>query len=101
MNKRKILVQTTIAANADDWDIDRFSLLVGLLAAQRDAQGQPVFEVIARNREPGDVPDTVLSTLDTSDIDVLWLLAVDTGNGLHAQDCAAIGRFRRRGGGLL
>src|SRR5207244_2362483 len=33
--------------------------------------------------------------------DQLWLFAVDTGDGLTSEDCAAITRFRRKGGGLL
>lgn len=46
-------------------------------------------------------PDPVLSTIDRSDFDQLWLFAVDTGDGLDIEDCAAIGRFRKNGGGLL
>lgn len=109
LRTRRILVQTTIAHAAEDWTIDRFSRLVQLLSeqrhengdAQRDTNAQPMFDVIARNREPGDAPDSVLATLDESAIDVLWLLAVDTGHGLHPQECRAIERFRRRGGGVM
>jgi hypothetical protein len=101
MRPRKILVQTTIAPTTEDWAVDRFSMMTQLLRCQRDAHGRPLFEVVARDREPGAQPDSVLSTLDGSDVDVLWLLAVDVGAGLHAADCEAIGRFRRRGGGLL
>jgi hypothetical protein len=43
----------------------------------------------------------VLSTLDRSDYQALWLFAVDTGEGLTAADCEAISAFRRRGGGLM
>jgi hypothetical protein len=43
----------------------------------------------------------VLSRLDDSGVDALWLFAVDTGAGLHEEECRAIERFRRRGGGLL
>jgi hypothetical protein len=43
----------------------------------------------------------VLSTLDRSDFDQLWLFAVDTGDGLTAEDCGAISRFRAGGGGLM
>jgi hypothetical protein len=39
--------------------------------------------------------------IDRSDYDELWLFAVDTGDGLDPENCAAIGRFRKRGGGLL
>nr|WP_315251105.1 hypothetical protein [uncultured Duganella sp.] len=98
---RTILLQTTIAHDSNDWAIERFSQLTTLLAGLRDAQGRPEFNVIARNREVGDQPDSVLSRLDQSDVDVLWLLAVDTGQGLHAGECQAIARFQQRGGGLL
>jgi len=101
MAARKILVQTTIAPTPHDWAIDRFGQLVALLAEQRDDQGQAAFDVVARDRDPGGLPDSVLATLDTSDVDVLWLLAVDVGDGLHEQECRAIERFRQRGGGLL
>jgi hypothetical protein len=43
----------------------------------------------------------VLGVLDASNFDEMWLFAVDTGDGLNADECAAIGRFRKRGGGLL
>ncbi|RZT10210.1 hypothetical protein SAMN05216319_1334 [Duganella sp. CF402] len=101
MTVRKILVQTTIPSTLDDWAIDRFSQMVALLGAQRDARGAPLFEVQARDRDSGARPDSVLSQLDTSDVDVLWLLAVDVGNGLHPEECRAIERFRLRGGGLM
>lgn len=37
----KVLLQTTIAPTANDWSIDRFSLLAALLRKERDASGQP------------------------------------------------------------
>src|SRR5262249_8128374 len=46
-------------------------------------------------------PDSVLSTLDRSDFDQLWLFAVDTGDGLTVEDCDGISRFREAGGGLM
>lgn len=101
MGPCKILVQTTIAPTTDDWAITRFSQMVRLLEDQRDAHGRPAFDVRARDRASGGAPDSVLSTLDISDVDVLWLLAVDVGDGLHEQECRAIERFRQRGGGLL
>jgi hypothetical protein len=97
----RILLQTTIPYAEDDWHIGRFSLLREHLAGMRGEDGLPLFEVIARHRDPLGAPDSVLSTLDTSAFDALWLFAVDTGDGLTAADCQAIGRFRRRGGGLL
>src|SRR5215217_7501610 len=97
-----ILLQTTIPYVEDDWNIERFSLLRDHLASIRDENGNQIYKVTARNREinaAGD--DTVLSVLDTTDFDELWLFAVDTGNGMTATDCEGITRFRQRGGGLL
>ncbi|CAN5352194.1 hypothetical protein BH09PSE6_BH09PSE6_21280 [soil metagenome] len=97
----KILLQTTIEADEDDWDIDRFSLLRDFLREQRDERGQPLFEITARNREAVGRADSVLAALDESTFDQLWLFAVDTGRGLTADDCQGITRFRERGGGLM
>jgi hypothetical protein len=97
----RILLQTTIPALADDWHIGRFSLLRKFLAAQTAADGTPLFEVTARNRTPPGTVDPVLSGLDRSDYDELWLFAVDTGDGLSAAECDTISRFRQRGGGLM
>lgn len=91
--RRKVLLQTTIASTDNDWAIARFGRLAALLAEH--------VEVLARDRDAGNAPDSLLARLDTSDIDVLWLFAVDTGAGLHAEECQAIERFRQRGGGLL
>jgi len=98
---KRILMQTTIAPDADDWHIGRFSMLRDTLAAMRGDDGAPLFDVTARDRDPVGAPDTVLSNLDTSTYDQLWLFAVDVGNGLSPEDCAAIGRFRERGGGMM
>lgn len=100
-NVHRILLQTTIPYAADDWHIGRFALLHEHLANLRGEDGGPLFEVTARNRDPLGTPDSVLSQLDASPFDELWLFAVDTGDGLTAADCEAIGRFRRRGGGLM
>jgi hypothetical protein len=98
----KILLQTTIPVSNDDWTIDRFSLLHEHLSSITDEQGQPLYEVTARNREDdGAGNDKVLSTLDSTDFDELWLFAVDTGEGLTKTDCEGITRFRQRGGGIL
>ena len=92
----RILLQTTIPFTEDDWHIGRFSRLRDVLAAMDGV------EVTARNREtPGGQTDPVLGSLDTSDFDEMWLFAVDVGDGLSAEECAAIGRFRKRGGGLM
>jgi len=97
----RILLQTTIAYESDDWHIGRFGLLREYLAGLRDDAGLPLYEVTARDRDPPGSPDRVLSQLDSSGYDELWLFAVDTGDGLTAADCQGISRFRRRGGGLL
>jgi hypothetical protein len=97
----KILLQTTIPPAKDDWSIARFSLLAELLREQRGADGLPLFEVTARDRDPPGKPDSVLATLDKSDFDELWLFAVDTGDGLTVEDCRGISNFRRLGHGLM
>lgn len=97
-----ILLQTTISPTDDDWHIGRFSLLREHLAKLADEQGRQLYQVTARDRAvsaPED--DPVLSTLDQSDFDELWLFAVDTGAGLTKQECEGITRFRQRGGGVL
>jgi hypothetical protein len=92
----RILLQTTIPFTEDDWHVGRFSRLAQHLA------GLPGVEVTARDRgaPPGET-DPVLGALDTSDFDQLWLFAVDIGDGLNAEECAAIGRFRQAGGGMM
>lgn len=97
----KILLQTTIPFSEEDWHIGRFSLLKDYLAGLGNDAGEAMFEVVARDRGPVGEPDPVLSRLDKSDFDELWLFAVDVGNGLMPQDCAGIGRFHRRGGALM
>jgi len=99
---KKILLQTTIPYAKDDWSIDRFSKLGDLLSATRDESGSRLFLITARDHEnfpSGD--DPVLSRLDDSDFDELWLFGVDVGRGLGLLDCAAIDRFRKRGGAIL
>src|SRR5215470_5856372 len=60
-----ILVQTTIPAVADDWNVDRFSLLREHLASLTDESGEPLYNLTARNREVNvDGNDAVLSVLD-------------------------------------
>jgi hypothetical protein len=89
----KILLQTTIVDIPDDWSVGRFSMLA-------DELRRAGHDVTARNRDAGET-DPVLSTLDARDYDQLWLMAVDTGDGLSAEDAAGIMRFRSRGGGIL
>jgi len=90
----KILLQTTIEEDPDDWDVARFSLIaVELRRAGHD--------VVARNRARRGVDDPVLSRLGGLDFDQLWLMAVDVGDGLTDAEAEAIVRFRRNGGGVL
>jgi hypothetical protein len=98
----RILLQTTIPTTLDDWSIDRFSLLDRYLNSLVDDAGQPLCQVISRDRQAdanGD--DPILSTLDRSDFDELWLFAVDMGDGISDRDCQGITGFRQRGGGIL
>jgi hypothetical protein len=88
-----ILLQTTIVDTPDDWNVGRFSLLA-------DQLSRCGHDVTARNRDKNEV-DSKLSKLDVLGFDQLWLLAVDTGNGLSADDAAGILRFRDSGGGVF
>jgi hypothetical protein len=97
----RILLQTTIPTIADDWSIDRFGCLAAMLRRPRHPDGDPVFAVTTRDREALGLPDPVLSRLDTSAFDEMWLFAVDTGDGLSEAERAAIDRFRRIGRGVL
>jgi hypothetical protein len=97
----KILLQTTIPAIVNDWSIARFSQLAKLLREDRDVDGRSRFEVTARDREPLSAPDSVLSKLDRSDFDEMWLFAVDVGDGLTTEDCQSISNFRGSGRGLM
>ncbi|MGH9873311.1 MAG: hypothetical protein ACRD9S_12725 [Pyrinomonadaceae bacterium] len=98
----RILIQTTIPFAEDDWHIGRFSLLRDELASLRDGAGNALCEVTPRNRESDAAGnDPVLSTLDASDFNELWLFAIDLGDGLTVTDCQGITRFRQRGGGIM
>jgi hypothetical protein len=99
----RILLQTTIPPIEDDWSISRFSLLREELASLKDPDGRALYDVTARDRASGAdiIDDPVLSALDQSDFDELWLFAVDIGGGLSENDCAGISRFRKRGGGMV
>jgi hypothetical protein len=96
-----VLLQTTIEHTPNDWHIGRFSMLRECLASLKASDGRALCNVTARDRDTVGVPDPVLSSLDGSPYDELWLFAVDTGDGLHEEDRAGIMRFRARGGGLL
>jgi hypothetical protein len=91
----KILLQTTIPFAEDDWNVSRFSLLRETLVADGH-------EVVARN-EVLDVNrnDQVVMQLPGSNFDQLWLMAVDTGDGLTQAESDAVIKFRKRGGGVV
>jgi hypothetical protein len=97
----QILVQTTTPRPQDDWSVESLSLMTEHLSSLKE--GDTAVSVTARNREAGpDGNDPVLASLDRSSFDELWLFAFDSGtDGLTSAECAAIGRFRQRGGGIL
>lgn len=98
----RVLLQTTIPFEEDNWHIGRFSLVRDELAGQKDQKGAPLFDVTTRDREVDAAGnDPVLSMLDRSEFDELWLFAIDNGEGLSVPDCQGITRFRQRGGGIL
>ncbi|MBI4779687.1 MAG: hypothetical protein HY785_00025 [Oscillatoriophycideae cyanobacterium NC_groundwater_1537_Pr4_S-0.65um_50_18] len=98
----RILLQTTIPTSDDDWSIERFSLLRDYLKSLTNENGSPLCQVVARNRESDAAGnDPILSTLEHSEFDELWLFAVDPGNGVTPAECASINAFRQRGGGSL
>jgi hypothetical protein len=97
-----ILLQTTIPYTEDDWHIGRFSMLTEHLRDLKDREGNALYNVTTRNREvDGDGSDPVLSKIDESDFDQLWLFALDMGDGLSQFDCEGISKFRKRGGGIF
>ncbi|WP_309644035.1 hypothetical protein [Phenylobacterium sp.] len=99
---KRILIQTTIPPIDDDWHIGRFSMLVDHLQGLTDESGAAVYDVVARDRAAGPEGfDPLLASLDESDFAQLWLFAVDVGDGLTPDECAAISRFRAKGGGLM
>jgi hypothetical protein len=98
MKPIRILLQTTIPFAADDWHAGRFSLLARELAGMQAERSR--IEVVARDRaSAGD--DPILSAIDRSNFDEVWLLGVDGGGGLTQAELGALVRFRERGGGLL
>jgi hypothetical protein len=102
MNKPiNLLLQTTIEPTRNDWHIGRFTMLREYFESLRASDGSPLFRVTARDRDTIGAPDSVISSLDRSDYDQLWLFAVDMGEGLHDEDQAAILRFRARGGAMM
>jgi hypothetical protein len=99
-----ILLQTTIRHDDDNWNINRFSLLRDLIAGLRDADGQPLARVRARDREADrSGNDPVLSQIAQSTFDQVWLIGVDWGPdyGITTSDCQALTEFRRNGGAIM
>jgi len=92
----RILIQTTIPFTADDWHVGRFTRLAEQLGSR------PGVEITTRNleRDAAGV-DRTLAGLAGSNVDQLWLFAVDVGNGLAPAECAGITAFAGRGGGVL
>jgi hypothetical protein len=98
----RILLQTTIPYDEDNWHIGRFSLLQDQLSSVKTKAAEPLFHLTTRDRQENEAgDDEVLSHLDESDFDELWLFAVDLGDGLSGNDCHGITRFRQRGGGIM
>ena len=98
----KILIQTTIPYEENNWHVGRFSLVTEHLRSIRAENGEPMFDVRTRDREPdanGD--DPLLAAVDELDFDEVWLTAADSGNGLSTAECEAFTRFRQKGGGIL
>ncbi|MEA2664085.1 MAG: hypothetical protein QOI11_1029 [Candidatus Eremiobacteraeota bacterium] len=100
----EILLQTTIPYAEDDWHIGRFALLRDYIAGLTNPDGTPLARVTARDREPdanGD--DPVLSAIDDSAYDQVWLFGVDSGGetGISAAECKALSAFRARGGAIF
>jgi hypothetical protein len=89
-----ILVQSTLCTNEESED-ERLSRIVNLLSSDGH-------DAILRYREPApDGSDPVLSRLERSPYEQLWLFAGDRGNGLAPADVRGILRFRERGGAIL
>jgi len=98
----RILLQTTIPFAEDNWHIGRFSLLRDELSSMKDRAGNQLCDVTTRDRETDAAGnDPVLSSLDQSHFNELWLFAIDNGDGLSVPDCQGITRFRQRGGGIM
>lgn len=90
-----ILLQTTIQYKEDAWHIRRFNML----RRQLERSG---FHVVARDWTPmEDGNDAILSNLDESEFDQLWLFCVDEGEGLGPKDAEGIIRFWEKGRGVL
>lgn len=75
------LLQTTIAADPDDWCVERFSHLARMIAAAGDAL-RPGFTVVAQNQPTSLAERQALeSRLRDGAFDQVWLMAPDLDNG--------------------
>ena len=90
---KHILIKSTVN-DVDDWHIGRFSILV----AHLESLGHRVTTSPWHSQNGAELE---LSNLVTSDVDQLWLIAVDVVDAISDADALAIHNFRRRGGGLL
>jgi hypothetical protein len=95
MTKRpRVLIQSSIDFNPDDWHVGRFSLLAKEIGRWAD--------VVARDREPDATgSDPVIVGLNRARFDEIWIIAVDTGTAFTPDEIAAMNRFHRDGGGVL
>jgi hypothetical protein len=98
MKPVRVLLQTTIPHTTDDWHIGRFSLLARELEGAR--VGSRRVQVVARDRSSA-ADDPVLTCIDETDFDEVWIFGVDTGSGITQKETEALVRFRKRRGGLL
>lgn len=75
------LLQTTIGADADDWCIERFSLLAAQIRAAGEAQ-QPGFQLLVQNH-PSSAEDRLKlqNQLRSGHFEQVWLIAPDLDNG--------------------
>jgi hypothetical protein len=75
-------LQTTIPTAEDNWHVGRF-FTTQTTRILKDASGNPLVEVTARDRQKNTAgDDPVLTQLDASQFDQFWLFAVDLGEGL-------------------
>jgi hypothetical protein len=98
----RLLLKTTIPPTEDDWHVGRFSLLRDFLRSRQSGEGQPQYEVAARDRlETKSGSDMDLESAAHGAFDQIWLIAADATGALTADDVGHLQEFRKRGGGLF
>jgi hypothetical protein len=98
----RILVKTTIGPVVDDWHVGRFSLLTNHLRSLKDSSGGVLCDAVARDRiENQNGDDVDLAELADGAYEQLWLIGADETGALTSADVECVGRFRKRGGGVL